>query len=230
MQIRCDTPLLGSILLLLVFTGSAGTAFGADPAGIHPAWEEKSVVLVVRQTPTFMLATGGGTAAAALGFFGPAHDSGHSMVDAGARLIADDQIEDPAIRITTGLVDGLQSTYGLTLVPNDGAPNPDKSDMSAVRQRYPSADLLLEFRTVEWRTFYFLDLSHYDVWYHAKARLIDLNTGSTLLSGACARRPTRTPDSPTFDQLLADHGARIRSAFESTAQNCLADLKRAFRL
>jgi len=152
------------------------------------------------------------------------------MVDAGARLITDDQIEDPAIRITTGLVDGLQSTYRLTLVPNDGAPNPDKSDVSAVRRRYPTAKLLLEYRTVEWRTFYFLDFSHYDVWYHAKARLIALKTGSTLLSGTCAHKPTRTPDSPTFDELLADHGARLRSALDLTTQNCLSDLKRDFRL
>ena len=60
-----------------------------------------------------------------------------------------------------------------------------------------------------------MDFKHYDVWYYAKARLIDGRTGSVIRQAKCARKPEKTANSPTIDELLADDGAKLRAAVEA---------------
>jgi hypothetical protein len=208
-----------------VLSGAVPGTAAAKPltAGI----DGKSIVLVRRPDPGFVYVTSGGAAAGALAALGPLHDMrpGHEMEDAGRQLTADDQIDDPAVSLSAVLLSGLVSTYKLqSLNPETVIVSDDKQLDVFRKQNQP--DLIFEFYTEAWRTFYFLDFKHYDVWYYAKARLIDGRTGSVIRQTKCAHKPVETPASPTLDDLLANHGEKLRAAVEAAKELCLATVRR----
>jgi hypothetical protein len=194
-----------------------------------PGVDGKSVLLVRRPDPGFELVTSGGSIAGAFAFFGPGHiTSGRSTVqDAGRRLVADDQIEDPAVALGAALLADMAGAYRLQVLAENAAIVEDDKQLEAFRKTNP-VDLILEFHTEAWRTYYFLDFKHYDVWYYAKARLIDGRTGSVIRHAKCAHKPDKTANSPTIDELLADNGARLRVAVVAAKQLCLAALREEF--
>jgi hypothetical protein len=203
-------------------------AFAAGTSRI-PGIDGKSVLLVRRPDPGFELVTSSGSAVGAFAALGPGHiTSGRSaMQEAGRQLIADDQIQDPAIAIGAGLLVDMTDTYKLRVLDTNAASVADDKQLETFRKQIP-VDLILEFYTDAWRTYYFLDLKHYDVWYYAKARLIDGRNGSVVRQAKCAHKPTKSPNSPTIDELLADNGAKLRSALEAARQLCMATVKEEF--
>ncbi len=191
--------------------------------------EGRSVILVRRPDPGFMYVTSSGSLAAATAALGPLHDmSGRRGMEAvGKQLALDDQIDDPAVSLSTTVMSGLVETYKLQELKSDAVIVSDDKQLEAYRnQDHP--DLIFEFYTEAWRTFYFLDFKHYDVWYYGKARLIDGRTGSVIRQSKCAHKPVKTSSSPTLDELLANHGERLRSALEEAKALCLTTVRQEF--
>jgi len=210
-----------------VLSGAVPGSAAAKPltAGI----EGKSIVLVRRPDRGFVYVTSGGAAAGAFAALGPLHDMrpGHEMEDAGRQLTADDQIDDPAVSLSAVLLSGLISTYKLQSLNPEAVIVSDDKQLDVFRKQN-QPDLIFEFYTEAWRTFYFLDFKHYDVWYYAKARLIDGRTGSVIRQTKCAHKPVKTPASPTLDDLLANHGEKLRAAVEAAKDLCLATVRQEF--
>lgn len=194
-----------------------------------PGIDGKSVLLVRRPDPGFELVTSSGSAVGAFAALGPGHiTNGRSaMQEAGRQLIADDQIQDPAIALGAGLLAAVTDTYKLQMLDTNAAIVSDDKHLETFRKQNP-VDLILEFYTEAWRTYYFLDFKHYDVWYYARARLIDGRNGSVVRQAKCAHKPTRSANSPTIDELLADNGAKLRTALEAAKQLCMATVKEEF--
>ncbi|MGO9852766.1 MAG: hypothetical protein ACLPTM_14275 [Steroidobacteraceae bacterium] len=149
------------------------------------------------------------------------------MEDAGRQLSAGDQIDDPAISLSTVLLSGLVSTYKLQSLSPEAVTLSDDKQLDVYRKQN-QVDLIFEFYTEAWRTFYFLDFKHYDVWYYGKARLIDGRTGSVIRQAKCAHKPVKTSASPTLDELLANHGEKLRAAVEAAKELCLATVREEF--
>jgi hypothetical protein len=188
----------------------------------------KSILLVQRPDPGFELVTSGGSIAGAFAFFGPGHSTGgRSVQDAGRRVVTDDQIEDPSVALGAALLADMAVAYGLQVSDENARIVQDDKEFEAIRKS-KQVDLILELYTEAWRTYYFLDFKHYDVWYYAKARLIDGRTGSVIRSAKCARKPDKTASSPTIDELLADNGSKLRAAVEKAKQLCLAAVRDDF--
>jgi len=186
----------------------------------------KTIVLVRRSDPGFVYMTSGGAAAGAFAALGPLHDMrpGHEMEDAGRQLTADDHIDDPAVSLGAVLMSDLVSTYKLQLLNPEAVIVSDDKQLDVYRKQN-QADLIFEFYTDAWRTFYFLDLKHYDVWYYARARLIDGRTGSVIRQTKCAHKPVKTSSSPTLDELLANHGEKLRAAVDEAKELCLSTVR-----
>ena len=210
-------PLCGSQLVL-----AAGTLR-------IPGIDGKSVMLVRRPDPGFELVTSSGTAAGALAVLGPQHGaSGRTeMQRAGRQLVADDKIEDPAVSLSAVLLADVARTYRLQVLDTNTAIVPDDKQLETLRKQ-KQVDLILEFHTEAWRTYYFLDLTHYDIWYYAKARLIDGRTGSTIRQARCAHKPSKSENSPRIEGLLADNGAKLRTAVEAAKELCAATVREEF--
>jgi hypothetical protein len=194
-----------------------------------PGVDGKSVLLVRRPDPGFELVTSSGSAAGAFALLGPGHvtSTRSAMQDAGRRLVTDDQIEDPAVALSAALLADMAATYRLQVLDENAAIVQDDNQLETFRKQ-KHVDLILDFHTEAWRTYYFLDFKHYDVWYYAKARLIDGLTGSVIRRAKCAHKPDKTANSPAIDELLADKGAKLRAAVEAAKQLCLATVREEF--
>lgn len=140
-----------------------------------------------------------------------------------------DQIDDPAPRLGSELLGDLVYTYNLQVPSSSPVTVSGDRELEDFRQR-AHPDLIFEFYTYEWRTFYFLDLEHYDIWYYGKARLIDGRTGAVMRQAKCAHKPIKTESSPTIEGLVADHGAKLRAAVDAAKELCLATLRQEFAL
>jgi len=164
-------------------------AFASDPGSI-PGIEGESILLVRRPEPEFQLITGGGALAGSAAALGPLHD--FSAGGTGKALLESDHIADPASALSANLLANLVETYKLrSLNPNGVLIRDDKALDTLVQQR--PADLVFEFYTEAWRTWYFLaDFNHLDIWYYAQARLIDARTGATLRHAKCVHTPEKT--------------------------------------
>src|SRR5207244_12989527 len=123
------------------------------------------------------------------------------------------------------LVSGFVRTYELQSLNPEAVILSDDKQLDGYRKQN-QADLIFEFYTEAWRTFYFLDFKHYDVWYYAKARLIDGRTGSVIRQTKCAHKPVKTSASPTLDDLLANHGDKLRAPVEAASALSLATSRR----
>jgi hypothetical protein len=44
----------------------------------------------------------------------------------------------------------------------------------------------------------------------------------------CAHKPVKTSASPTLDELLANHGEKLRAAVEAAKELCLATVRQEF--
>jgi hypothetical protein len=189
----------------------------------------KSILLVQRPDPGFELVTSGGSVAGAFAFFGPGHWTGgrSAIQDAGRRIVTDNHIEDPSVALGAALLADVAVAYGLQVAGENARIVQDDKQLEAFRKS-KQVDLILEVYTEAWRTYYFLDFKHYDVWYYAKVRLIYGRTGSVIRSAKCARKPDKTPSSPNIDELLADNGLKLRAAVEKAKQLCLAAVRDDF--
>ena len=85
-------------LLGISFLCATQAAFAAGTPRI-PGIDGKSILLARRPDPGFELVTSSASAAGALAVLGPQHGTSgrYEMQDAGRHLVADDQIEDPAV-------------------------------------------------------------------------------------------------------------------------------------
>jgi hypothetical protein len=214
-----------NVLALIVLTACAASGFVVGKP-LPSSIDGRSIVLVRRPDPGFVFATNSGVLAGAFAALGPLHDMrpGHEMEDAGRQLTAEDQIDDPAVFLSTVLLGDLVDTYKLRLLNSTAVIVADEKQLEDYRQQN-QPDLIFEFYTDAWRTFYFLDFKHYDVWYYAKARLIDGRTGSVIRRAKCAHRPVKTSASPTLDELVADQGLKLRAAVEAAKELCLATVR-----
>lgn len=217
----------GVFLISAVLSSAVSGSVAARP--LTPSIDGRSITLVRRPDPGFVYVTSGGAAAGAFAALGPLHDMrpGHEMEDAGRQLSAGDQIDDPAISLSTVLLSGLVSTYKLQSLSPEAVTLSDDKQLDVYRKQN-QVDLIFEFYTEAWRTFYFLDFKHYDVWYYGKARLIDGRTGSVIRQAKCAHKPVKTSASPTLDELLANHGEKLRAAVEAAKELCLATVREEF--
>jgi len=228
MHVLQHTGLIAGGLAIFVLTACAASGSPVDkrpPSNI----EGRSIVLVRRPDPGFVFATNGGVLVGAFAGLGPSHDMrpGHEMEDAGRQLTAEDQIDDPAVSLSAVLLSGLVATYKLRLLNSTAVIVSDEKQLEDYRKQN-QPDLIFEFYTEAWRTFYFLDFKHYDVWYYAKARLIDGRTGSVISRAKCAHKPVKTSASPTLDELVAEGGVKLRAAVEAAKELCLATVRQEF--
>jgi hypothetical protein len=146
-----------------------------------------------------------------------------AMVSAGNKIAADDGLEDPATAIGAALSTELSRRYGARLSTSPIAVVDDERAVKAAGG--PRADLILDVRTSGWGFIYFPDdWSHYRVDYAVKLRLIDAKTKRPIAEGVCATPTDQNEDAPTYDELLANAGQRLKEELQSAAKFCVSKL------
>jgi hypothetical protein len=176
----------------------------------------KEVALAERKAPDFTAMTAD---KAAFGMIGAV-----AMTSAGNELVKRHGIEDPAVHIGETLAAELGSRYSIRRSPK-GAPilTDEAADLAKAAS---SSDIALDVRTLGWAFAYFpTSWARYRVIYNARLRLVDTKSGKVLAEGLCSRVPVQTPESPSYEQLLADNAARLKQELRAAADYCVSEFK-----
>ncbi|MBB6557849.1 hypothetical protein HNP48_000513 [Acidovorax soli] len=143
------------------------------------------------------------------------------MISAGNKLVADHNLQDPAVPISLGLARVLENHQGTRLVaPAIATDVVDAQQIAAAGKG--KAKFVLDVKTTGWHASYFpTGWGRYRINYWATARLINVNTQSVIAQGGCRRTPEQTDKSPTYDELWADQATVAKKELELIAQECV---------
>lgn len=205
-------------------------AIGCVPAQKLPMTEQvgqsiqgQKIICMSRKKPDFAAMTAGKASFGAIG--------GSAMIAAGNKIVEEHKVEDPAVKISAGLLAKLQEKYNLSVVAY--TPGPVETDnIDALADFHPKEDLLLNVQTVNWSFAYFpTNWNHYRVIYSIKASLVDLRHRKVIAEGFASRVEEESPSSPTYDELMADDAARLKAKLGELSDACYQELlKDTFKL
>lgn len=141
---------------------------------------------------------------------------------AGAKLQAENAIEDLALRVARSLFLAAQQEYGVVAAADISAPRlANPTELTHLAQ---GVDLLLDVTsgsTVGQRPF----SSRYEVNTTMIGRVIDVHTGKAFGDTLCQIRGGGDPDFPTYDELVANDAARLKAILAKEADSCVEKLK-----
>lgn len=204
------------IAVTIAFAGCASPRLVPLDKEANARLRGRSITLVHREMPSFSAATPGKASFALVGAF--------AMLQAGDKIVKEDGIEDPAVRIGEELLQAIAGSNGMRIVGNDVIAT--TAERSKLSQQYSMADLALDVQTVSWSFVYFpTNWTHYRVVYNVQLRLIDTRRATLLADGHCEHVPPETRDAPTYEQLLADQGARLKQELAAAADQCIDELR-----
>ena len=149
-----------------------------------------------------------------------------AMISAGNKIVAENEIEDPASRIYEALAPTLADQYSLRLL-DDNSIHTDSVKVNDLAATVDDSRLLLDIRTIGWNFLYFpTTWTKYKVGYSAKLRLIDPVTKEVLAESLCQKTSTEDSDAaPTYDELLANKAERLKQELANAADYCAKDFK-----
>lgn len=177
--------------------------------------KNKEVAVSQRAVPDFAAFTPGKAMFGALG--------GAAMVSAGNKIISTNNVEDPANYIAKQLNYNMAEKLGtkqkdeLVVVSGD--------DIKKI-SRDSKSDLVLDVRTINWSFVYFpTSWDTYRVLYNARLRLIDAKNSSVIAESGCSYVPAQTPDSPSYNALMANNAERLKKELQKAADFCVGEFK-----
>lgn len=208
---------LTAIAVALIVSGCATVKPQAISAQEKSAIQGQSVVVTSREKPSFSATTAGTASFAVIGAL--------AAISEGNSIVEKNGVADPADFISSSLAKSLEAAQSVKII---SASVPVKSDEASViaSSAASSATYVLDVQTTYWGFIYFSsDWTHYRVFYSAKARLIDTRTKSVVALGICRRFPESNIGAPTYDELLANQAAGLKSELEAAAKECVNTLK-----
>lgn len=199
-------------LALLILNGCAAKTI---PLSAESATQLNGSTLAhtKREAAGFMATTAGKAAFGVLGAV--------AMMNAGKKIIEENNIEDPANYISSSLANDLAKTFNLQ-VASEKDTAVSSTNVSDLAAEYPQADFILDVRTGSWSFIYFpTDWSHYRVLYSSRLQLIDVKSKRVVADSICSRVPEKTESSPTYEELLAGNAQRLKNELKVAADYCI---------
>jgi hypothetical protein len=143
----------------------------------------------------------------------------------GKSFIRDNQIADPAVAIGNDLAHALAMRYSVVVEPRrDAELLTIKDSIDTIVAKYPSADLILDSRTLYWGYDPFpWHEGTYHLTFAAKIRLIDAHSKTVLAEGRCQHVPEYSADMPNYETLTANGGAWVKAQLRSKVDSCVSE-------
>lgn len=213
---------LGAAACALALTACVSVEHIQMTASTADSLKGREISVSERARPDFGAMTAGKMAGGALfGALGGAV-AGSAMVSAGNEIVQQNNLEDPAERIGSALSAALAAKFGArTNAPRTAL----STDEAAETAKRASSDLVLDVRTINWGFVYFpTSWSKYRVMYTARTRLIDAKKGQVLAEAGCAAPLAENAESaPTYDELLAEGAARLKTELSRATDFCASE-------
>jgi hypothetical protein len=219
---RSPVPWLLTLALLIAAACGRQGLLTLNRAALR-ASQPRTLAMALTETPAFSAETSQGRAVASL--FGLAGWAIHDSVSqsSGQEMARRDGIDDPAVTIRGALAGALARRYSLE-VERPRIWLLAEASAQDVAAHYPDWDLVLEVRTSRWG-FHPTSIGHYGVSYDGSMRLIDTRARAVLAEGICTSHPLGDDSAPSYDQLVANEGALVRSLVAGVTEFCLHDYR-----
>ena len=168
------------------------------------------------------------TLALSAGLFGAVGGlvGGSIATDNGNKLVADDAIPDPALEISAKVrpqIEGLlkpSSENTLTEVDTKLV------DEAALSKAAGNRGVVFEVQTINWGFIYMPFSIRYKATMNLRARLIDANTGKRIAQAPCTYA-SEEDGAPTYDEMVADQGARLKALLSAGTAACLETVQKS---
>ncbi len=207
-------------LTIIVASLSACTTVSRVPLSSEASAQlkGKNVTATRYAKPDFTAFTAGKAAFALLG--------AAAMIAEGNEIVKSNDIEDPALKITQGLVEKLIASRSMILVSNQDK-TATSDEISMLLSTYPNANYVLDVKTLGWMfNYYPTDWSHYKVTYSARLRLIDSSTKNVIAETACQSVQGDDKNPPTREQLMDNKAALLKEYLDKAASACVEVLSK----
>ena len=218
--------LMNKIALISVYLllSMACTKIRTNPMNpdLGQALRNREIVITQREKPDFVAESRG---KALLGMAGAAW-----TIKSGNAIVRENDIDDPAVHIARQLSVALERKYATRTIPEKLGTK--EKDIAKLCSSKPDADLILDVRTINWSTTFFLNSwNKYKVTYVASLRLIDAKSQKVIAEGIFGRNPPKaTSDAPTHKELLANNAAWLKEELNRDAELCVQDFEKRILL
>ncbi len=150
-----------------------------------------------------------------------------AMVHSGNQIIEENAVPDPALDIVRQLaplyVERLKTAQARIAKAWKGS-----DDIPELVQSVKSKGAILDVKTMGWNIGYFpTNWTHYRITYVARARLIDATSGTLIGQAPCTYVSDDESTAPTYDELMADQAALLKSKLATAATSCSSVISEA---
>lgn len=147
------------------------------------------------------------------------------MISSGNSIVEENGVKDPSEYIIASLEKEISEKYDLAELDSRGHMINTRNP-SEIASAYPESDLIIDVETTGWGfTHFSTDWNNYRVLYSAKLRLIDTKKETILAEGYCSRVPDKDDSAPSYEDLLADKAARLKSELHEAANYCIEEFR-----
>ncbi|MEN7973303.1 MAG: hypothetical protein ABFR47_05665 [Verrucomicrobiota bacterium] len=211
--------IVGTILVALM-NGCATRNVALNPAKAA-LYRGKTITYSVHEKPSFSAMTAGKAGFGALGAAG--------MNSAGNKLVQENKVPDPAVRIADTLAKDLAGMYNLSVIRPEKRAESRKPAKVAAEHSY--GDIVLDVQTKNWMFCYMpLDWNNYRVMYAAKLKLIDTKTAEVLASASYVYNSKDSGVYPSYDELTDNQAAGLKRFLKKAEVECISEMReRIFR-
>jgi hypothetical protein len=203
--------------VVLVLCGCAAVNKQVLSADSTASMRGQTIAVTQRPTQVFTAMT---PARAAFGMLGAL-----AMLNEGKAIVATYELTDPAAGVAEGMATLAAGNYGMEFSSAPVAV--DTRDVAQIAARAGSARYVVDVETSYWAFTYFnTDWTHYRVAYGANARLIDVRQKAVLAAGRCWEIPESNANAPTYDAMLANSAAILKTQLAAAGRACIEALKK----
>ncbi|MBM7334324.1 hypothetical protein [Alloalcanivorax marinus] len=144
---------------------------------------------------------------AQFGFLG-----GMAMASAGKRIVEENDVDDPAVRVSSELADQLAKALGAETISQDAG--------------MLEPDVLVDVQTRVWQLIYYKSAwGTYSITYRAKAQFIDADTETVLGTGSCSVRPEKDSEwTASYEDFAENRDAILTRTLAFVARQCAAQI------
>lgn len=153
-----------------------------------------------------------------------------AAISAGNSLVNDNGLTVPSDTIGQVLVSQLRDERGMRMAVEPVATSSDDIGRIVAAAK-GKADYVLDVQTTGWGiTYYPTHWGSYRVNHSAHARLIDVADNRVVAQGRCLTGPDYTDQAPSYNELLDNRAAGLKSRLSLAGDECVAILKRTLAL
>jgi hypothetical protein len=211
-----NKSILVAAILALPLVANAKKSIMPLSAESGAAMANKVVVVTRHEKPSFVAMTAG---KAGFGLFGAA-----AMISAGNKIVAENEIADPADILEHELVPLVAKHYGFRL--KDGpSPVVKPTKPKDIAKTQADGDYILDLQSIGWQFAYYpTEWAHYWTAYSVHVQLFERGSGKLLSDVFCNANNNKHASPPSHDALLADRAQLLKDAEASHAWFCVQTL------